>query len=221
MRYCVHLYLLLFSIVISPFCLCSSTATTSSSSPSSENADYIEVVDDAFNLDGSGEFDQDADLDIDGNAVAVADTEIDGTDTPMMMMMIDNDTLTTEMLNITENTTKKINKIDEEAVAAAAALAAEMKVRELSAVLKMTIHRIRQQYKKLDIVFLIDSSSSVGKSNFRSELRFVIKFLSDFNVSFNYTRVSIVTFSSQDKIVRKKMDQTIWAFYSNNCRFCI
>lgn len=81
-------------------------------------------------------------------------------------------------------------------------IAAETKVNELSAVLKSTIHRIRQQYKKMDIVFLIDSSSSVGKSNFRSELRFVIKFLSDFNVSFNYTRVSIVTFSSQEKIVR-------------------
>lgn len=83
------------------------------------------------------------------------------------------------------------------------ALAVEKKVNELSTVLKSTIHRIRQQYKKMDIVFLIDSSSSVGKSNFRSELRFVIKFLSDFNVSFNYTRVSIVTFSSQEKIVRK------------------
>lgn len=88
----------------------------------------------------------------------------------------------------------KTNTIDD-------VLAAESKVQELSAVLKTTIHRIRQQYKKMDIVFLIDSSSSVGKSNFRSELKFVTKFLSDFNVSVNYTRVSIVTFSSQEKIV--------------------
>lgn len=80
-------------------------------------------------------------------------------------------------------------------------IASDDRVLELSAVLKSTIHRIRQHYKKMDIVFLIDSSSSVGKSNFRSELRFVIKFLSDFNVSYNYTRVSIVTFSSQEKIV--------------------
>lgn len=79
--------------------------------------------------------------------------------------------------------------------------AAEKKVREQSAVLKQTIHRIRQQYKKMDIVFLIDSSSSVGKSNFQSELKFVTKFLSDFNVSFNYTRVSILTFSSHENIV--------------------
>lgn len=80
--------------------------------------------------------------------------------------------------------------------------AVDARIHELSTVLKQTIYRIRQQYKKMDIIFLIDSSSSVGKSNFHSELRFVIKFLSDFNVSFNYTRVSILTFSSQEKIVR-------------------
>lgn len=80
-------------------------------------------------------------------------------------------------------------------------LAMESHIKELSAIMKDTIHRIRQQFKKIDIVFLIDSSSSVGKSNFISELRFVVKFLSDFNVSFNYTRVGIVTFSSEDQIV--------------------
>lgn len=77
----------------------------------------------------------------------------------------------------------------------------ESKVHELSVVLKRTIQGIRQKYKKMDIVFLIDSSSSVGKTNFLSELKFVTKFLSDFNVSYNYTRVAIVTFSSQGKIV--------------------
>lgn len=80
-------------------------------------------------------------------------------------------------------------------------LAMESHIKELSAIMKDTIHRIRQQFKKIDIVFLIDSSSSVGKSNFISELRFVVKFLSDFNVSFNYTRVAIVTFSSEEQIV--------------------
>ncbi|XP_031635123.1 sushi, von Willebrand factor type A, EGF and pentraxin domain-containing protein 1-like isoform X2 [Contarinia nasturtii] len=101
---------------------------------------------------------------------------------------------TTNSTPIIENVLKNIS-VDE-------ALAAETKVHELSTILKSTIHRIRQQFKKMDIVFLIDSSSSVGKTNFRSELKFVTKFLSDFNVSFNYTRVSIVTFSSQEKIVR-------------------
>lgn len=76
-----------------------------------------------------------------------------------------------------------------------------IKVNELSVVLKRTIHRIRQRYKKIDVVFLLDASSSVGKRSFLSELKFVRKFLSDFNVSYNYTRVSLVTFSSQGKIV--------------------
>lgn len=77
----------------------------------------------------------------------------------------------------------------------------EIKINDLSAVLKQTIHRIRQKYKKIDVVFLLDASSSVGKSSFLSELKFVRKFLGDFNVSYNYTRVSLVTFSSQGKIV--------------------
>lgn len=110
------------------------------------------------------------------------------------------DANTTAMTTDIENTTELLmpiisieNKVKN--------ISIDTKINELSAILKTTIHRIRKQYKKLDIVFLIDSSSSVGKSNFHSELKFVTKFLSDFNVSFNYTRVSIVTFSSQKKIV--------------------
>lgn len=49
--------------------------------------------------------------------------------------------------------------------------------------------------------FLIDSSSSVGKTNFLSEIKFVKKMLGDFTVSLNHTRVAIVTFSSQGKVV--------------------
>lgn len=77
----------------------------------------------------------------------------------------------------------------------------EIRVNEQSGVLKRTIQNIRQKYKKIDVVFLLDASSSVGKRSFLSELKFVRKFLSDFNVSYNYTRVSLVTFSSQGKIV--------------------
>lgn len=132
----------------------------------------------------------DDDLDWDGS-VDTSDDEVyaNVTDLP------ENEFTTNATPQSIENTIKTAASIDDDATAA------ESKVHELSAVLKATIHRIRQQYKKMDIVFLIDSSSSVGKSNFRSELKFVTKFLSDFNVSFNYTRVSIVTFSSQEKIV--------------------
>lgn len=167
-------------------CLLLFSISPSLCSPS-ENGDYIEV-DNALDWDGSGEFDVD---DIDINATDASNDDMDES--------------TTEVNDIPEKTTKQIT-IDD-------VLAAEIKVQELSAVLKTTIHRIRQQYKKMDIVFLIDSSSSVGKSNFQSELRFVIKFLSDFNVSFNYTRVSIVTFSSQDKIVCKFNRNCILATY--------
>lgn len=56
--------------------------------------------------------------------------------------------------------------------------------------------------KKLDIVFLIDASSSVGKENFQNEISFVKRLLTDFNVSLNHTRVSLISFSSAGKIVR-------------------
>lgn len=76
------------------------------------------------------------------------------------------------------------------------------KVDLLSGVFKKNIEKLKDKNKKLDIVFLVDASSSVGKANFESELKFVKKLLSDFPVSYEYTRVSIVTFSSQGKIIR-------------------
>lgn len=78
------------------------------------------------------------------------------------------------------------------------------KVNSLSKIFKKTVQRLRESTKRLDLVFLIDSSSSVGKANFMSEIKFVKKMLADFNVSYNYTRVAIVTFSSRGKIVSKK-----------------
>lgn len=81
---------------------------------------------------------------------------------------------------------------------------AKSKVDILSRLFKNSVNRLRQKTKRVDLVFLIDSSSSVGKSNFLSEIKFVKKMLADFNVSYNYTRVAIVTFSSQGKIVSEK-----------------
>lgn len=78
---------------------------------------------------------------------------------------------------------------------------AKSKVDILSRLFKNSVNRLRQKTKRVDLVFLIDSSSSVGKSNFMSEIKFVKKMLADFNVSYNFTRVAIVTFSSQGKIV--------------------
>lgn len=66
---------------------------------------------------------------------------------------------------------------------------------------KTSVTRLKKTHKKIDLVFLIDSSSSVGKSNFQSEIKFVKKVLADFTVSYNNTRVGIVTFSSAGKVV--------------------
>ncbi|XP_037922099.1 sushi, von Willebrand factor type A, EGF and pentraxin domain-containing protein 1-like isoform X3 [Hermetia illucens] len=68
---------------------------------------------------------------------------------------------------------------------------------------KTAIDDIKRKAKRVDMVFLIDSSSSVGKENFISETKFVKKLLSDFNVSYNYTRVALVTYSSQGKVIRQ------------------
>lgn len=81
-------------------------------------------------------------------------------------------------------------------------VSSKSKVDQLSAIFKKNIDKLKSKHKRLDIVFLIDSSSSVGKVNFESEIKFVKKLLSDFPVSYEYTRVAIVTFSSQAKIFR-------------------
>lgn len=108
---------------------------------------------------------------------------------------VDNGSTTTETIS----TTTFSNEIE-----IASTPITDRKVDELAEILKENIFQIRQKYKKIDVVFLLDASSSVGKNNFLSEMKFVTKFLSDFNVSFNYTRVALVTFSSQGKIVSEK-----------------
>lgn len=60
-----------------------------------------------------------------------------------------------------------------------------------------------QENKKNDLVFLIDSSYSVGNANFRSEVKFVRKVLNGFKVTYNFTRVAVVPFSSSRKVVGK------------------
>ena len=56
--------------------------------------------------------------------------------------------------------------------------------------------------KQIDLIFLVDSSTSVGANNFREEIKFVKKLLSDFTVDVNHTRVSVVTFSSRGRVIR-------------------
>lgn len=163
-----------------------------------ETLEYIEIGNDDGDGDGSGSSSGSGDgsivVDLDWNE----SNELSANQTNYPNNIDELDGTTTETITVPPNgnATAKLKLANDETYVV------DNRTLELSAVLKQTIHRIRQKYKKIDIIFLIDSSSSVGKSNFRSELRFVIKFLSDFNVSYNYTRVSILTFSSQEKIVR-------------------
>ncbi|CAG0906992.1 unnamed protein product, partial [Darwinula stevensoni] len=74
------------------------------------------------------------------------------------------------------------------------------KVDVLAHVLKDQVWALKRHPRPLDLVFLLDASSSVGEDNFRSELAFVAKLLADFPLSPGHGRVAVVAFSSADRI---------------------
>lgn len=77
------------------------------------------------------------------------------------------------------------------------------KVDILGAVLKQQVEELRQvQDRQVELVFLVDSSASVGAENFFNELKFVKKLLADFTVEYDATRVALVTFSSRNRVVK-------------------
>ncbi|CAN9509297.1 unnamed protein product [Ophioblennius macclurei] len=80
---------------------------------------------------------------------------------------------------------------------------AESKVERLGQAFKRNVRELREKSGCLDLVFLLDESSSVGAANFLSELRFVRKMLSDFPVAAENTRVALVTFSSKTHVVTR------------------
>ncbi|XP_055359949.1 sushi, von Willebrand factor type A, EGF and pentraxin domain-containing protein 1 isoform X5 [Betta splendens] len=80
---------------------------------------------------------------------------------------------------------------------------AESKVERLGQAFKRNVRELREKSACLDLVFLVDESSSVGANNFLSELRFVRKMLSDFPVAAENTRVALVTFSSKTHVVTR------------------
>ncbi|XP_072848120.2 sushi, von Willebrand factor type A, EGF and pentraxin domain-containing protein 1 isoform X1 [Pogona vitticeps] len=85
--------------------------------------------------------------------------------------------------------------------AAGSARAEGGRVEKLGRAFKGQVRRLRERSGRLELVFLVDESSSVGQANFLSELRFVKKLLSDFPVVPTATRVAIVTFSSKTHVV--------------------
>ena len=71
------------------------------------------------------------------------------------------------------------------------------------AVLKRHVQSLRRAVNsKVELVFLVDESSSVGAANFDDELKFVKKLLADFTVDVYTTRVAVVTFSSPNRVRR-------------------
>ena len=87
------------------------------------------------------------------------------------------------------------NKLDNEVI--------KSKVEVLGEVLKHRVQALRHvPGQKVELVFLVDSSASVGAENFFNELKFVKKLLADFTVSAGAARVAVVTFSSKNRVVR-------------------
>lgn len=83
-------------------------------------------------------------------------------------------------------------------------IASKSKVDTLGPVLKRHIQALRRvSNKKVDILFLVDSSSSVGRRDFEYEIKFVRKLLADFTVDSNHTRVCVITFSSKDRVLKQ------------------
>lgn len=80
---------------------------------------------------------------------------------------------------------------------------AESKVERLGQTFRHNVRMLRERGGRLELVFLVDESSSVGASNFRSELHFVRKMLSDFPVAPEATRVALITFSSKNHVLTR------------------
>ncbi|CAB4066558.1 CSMD [Lepeophtheirus salmonis] len=74
------------------------------------------------------------------------------------------------------------------------------KLSRLGDILRNHVTRLRANNPETDLVFCVDSSASVGPTNFYDEIKFIKKLLADFTVSVNTTRVAIITYSSVDMV---------------------
>lgn len=75
------------------------------------------------------------------------------------------------------------------------------KTEVLGALLKKHVHKLRTvPGNQVELVFLVDSSASVGRDNFFNEIKFVKKLLADFTVAHWAARVAIITFSSSHRV---------------------
>ncbi|XP_019410274.1 PREDICTED: sushi, von Willebrand factor type A, EGF and pentraxin domain-containing protein 1, partial [Crocodylus porosus] len=77
------------------------------------------------------------------------------------------------------------------------------RVEQLGRAFRRQVRRLRERSGLLELLFLVDESSSVGAANFQAELRFVRKLLSAFPVVPAATRVAIVPFSSRANVAAR------------------
>jgi uncharacterized protein YegL len=68
---------------------------------------------------------------------------------------------------------------------------------------------------RADIIFLLDSSGSVGHADFRSVKEFVHRMVGDLQIGKDKTRVGLVTYSSQSRysiisITRQSRDRHVY-----------
>ncbi|XP_015588785.1 sushi, von Willebrand factor type A, EGF and pentraxin domain-containing protein 1 [Cephus cinctus] len=77
----------------------------------------------------------------------------------------------------------------------------QSKINVLSRLLRIHVDHLREA-DQVELVFLVDASASVGLDNFRSELNFVKKLLSDFTVAPAATQVAVITFAGKTSIFR-------------------
>ncbi|XP_041475001.1 sushi, von Willebrand factor type A, EGF and pentraxin domain-containing protein 1-like isoform X1 [Lytechinus variegatus] len=94
------------------------------------------------------------------------------------------------------------------------------KIDVLGYLLKKQVQKLRRVSNgQVELVFLVDSSASVGIENFFNELKFVKKLLADFTVAPDATRVAIITFSSKHRVELNvnQLDNSIPGKHHHKC----
>lgn len=94
------------------------------------------------------------------------------------------------------------------------------KIDVLGYLLKKQVEKLRRVSNgQVELVFLVDSSASVGIENFFNELKFVKKLLADFTVAPDATRVAIITFSSKHRVELNvnQLDNSIAGKHHHKC----
>ena len=77
------------------------------------------------------------------------------------------------------------------------------RMQDMAKILRRGVMSIkRSPLGQSELVFIIDSSKSVGDSNFRLMVGFVRLMLAGFEVDVNHTRVSVITYSSPSRVHR-------------------